>query len=541
MGREEPHRASFFAGLLGAWIAGGLLRFWNLRAQVLGGDELHSVRLAMSAPLGKILFRHTDFDHGRPLTALYRLAMDAGVVFDEMTFRAPILACGLGLAILLPLVAARVFGRGVALVLAWFVALSPVFVLYSRIVRTYLPVVLLAFVAVTCFWLWMGSGRLRHAACYVTCAVTAVFTHVLSAPFVLAPLAFALGERLLRRRGLSLSRWLAVTGVTVGLTVSLYAALWDGIQRLVATRASQGHVGSDTFLQTLAMQAGSAQPALVALFWTAAIGGAWWAVRLAPRLALYAACLCVAQVAAVLVIGPKQSEKALVFDRYILVCTPLVLGAVSVAFGASGPACQPRRIAAAGLAVALFLGGPLNSHDFRHGSFVHHNRFVSFADGRGLPDIPPPVAYAELDAEGPILEFPWNSHWNQSVAPLVYQRSHGREVVVAGRQVTAVHPRVKLRNAVPIDADPPGAFLASRARWLVVHLDMGGEESRFHTRDVMRGEREILRQDGEKMARELTRLWGPPTHADEDVRIWDLAVLRRAGRPGPQRSSPVGR
>lgn len=542
-------RLRFASALAAALLLGAALRLWNLAPQVLGGDELHAVRLAMSTPLGTILFRHTDFDHGRPLTALYRVLMDAGLVFEERTFRAPILAAGLLLLVLWPLATARAFGRGAAAAHALLLAVSPVLVLYSRIVRTYVPVALLAALALLAFWDWLCSGRRRSAWAWGAAALAAVWTHPLSAPFVLAPLAFALGERLLARRGRPL---LASAKLGLGVAVALVVAhlpLWEGMLRLARTRASADRPDLGTLVGAFRMQAGSASAPFALVFAALCVVGAVRAWRRRPRLCAYLASVLVLHVACLWALGPKQADKVLVFQRYVLLGLPLVTGSAAVALGMPWASARGPRLAQAlaclgcvTLALAL---GPLVDPDFREGSFAHHNRSVAFVEPHADESLPLPPAYAELEGPGALLEFPWNPQWNRSLAPLLYQRQHHREVVVAGRQVTAEHPRVRLRNAVPIDGDPLASFLGSRARWLVVHRDAPAEEARLRGAERAEETAASMRADGAALSRAMRERFGPPAHADEEVAIWDLDACRAlagaGGGPAAQRSGRIGR
>src|SRR5215208_5469327 len=69
--------------LLPALALGALLRFWNLPAQVIGGDELHALRAALAMPVRQILVTYRLADNSIPLTAFDRLLMDAGVPLTE--------------------------------------------------------------------------------------------------------------------------------------------------------------------------------------------------------------------------------------------------------------------------------------------------------------------------------------------------------------------------------------------------------------------------------------------------------------------------
>src|SRR5262249_53321610 len=141
--------------------------------QVLGGDETHALRAAVSRSLAGILVTYQESDNCIPLTALYKLWGMAGGGLSETVLRPPALLCGLAALWWSP----EAFGRGaeggeslpvrVVELQRWLMALSPALVLYSRIARSYLPMVLFSFLAVAGFWRWWQEGRRKDALRYV--------------------------------------------------------------------------------------------------------------------------------------------------------------------------------------------------------------------------------------------------------------------------------------------------------------------------------------------------------------------------------------
>jgi hypothetical protein len=146
---------------LGIWLIppfliGLALRSVGLRGQILTGDELHTVHGALAMPVSQILRTWTfgGADYCVPLTAGYRWLMDQGVVFSELGFRLPSLIAGLAAIAALPWLAAPWLGRRATIAFAWLLAISPMLVFYSRIVRPYLPGVVGAVIAVLLFFRW---------------------------------------------------------------------------------------------------------------------------------------------------------------------------------------------------------------------------------------------------------------------------------------------------------------------------------------------------------------------------------------------------
>src|SRR5206468_10578860 len=99
-----------------------------------------------------------------------------------------------------PLAVRRRLGSRAAAWLAGLAALSPVLVLYGRIARPYMPVVLCGSAAAAAFLAWWERPRPAMGAAYVVAAALAVWLHLVAAPFVAAPFLFAAGDLAWRAR-----------------------------------------------------------------------------------------------------------------------------------------------------------------------------------------------------------------------------------------------------------------------------------------------------------------------------------------------------
>ncbi|MEN8182506.1 MAG: hypothetical protein ABFS46_08220 [Myxococcota bacterium] len=121
---------------------------------------------------------------------MYRGLLDLGVALDELRLRLPVLAAGIATVVLLPRAVQPWIGVGAARAFAWWLALSPALVLFSRVVRYYAPKVLLASLAAAAFAHWWTRRTRRSAFLYATLAAAAIHVHLFAAPFALAPLLF---------------------------------------------------------------------------------------------------------------------------------------------------------------------------------------------------------------------------------------------------------------------------------------------------------------------------------------------------------------
>lgn len=578
--------------LLLPFTVGMVLRLWRLPRQILGGDEVHAVLTALRQPLGAVLTTYFPSDASIPLTALYRLWLVAGGELTEMGLRIPVLLTAVAFLLGLPLVVARGLGRRTGAVFAWLAAVSPGLVLYGRIVRSYMPVALWGSLAAVTFWLWWRTGGLRWAALYVLTATLALWFHLGAGPFLVAPFLFAAGDLALRelhrRAGGSsetgaggAERWdegrepppgwralIGLGGLTAAAFLMVLVPASDSLLALAADKRIEQSVPAPVVGGALQMAAGTVHGLPAVLFWLVAVGGLVGLVRRRTALALYTLVLVVGHAVGVRVLSPLGLGHPVILFRYHLIALPLVLLWVAAALAGR----EDREVTAPGsgrtawrttlrrltgpartlFVAGLVLAGPFPSWEFLHGSFHHHNDFVAYVLPRPrLVEERVPAIYRRLGSgedPGAVLEYPWTLFWNRNQVVLLYQRVHRREVLVAPAEEVLADPRLDLRNAVPPDRE---AFAASRARFLVLHLDPGREEARVLTGpgrvgmlERMPAERRRLTTIARRMAGWLEEGWGPPLYRDRWVRVWDLEEVRsdaRSGvRPGPASEDRTG-
>ena len=524
-----------------ALVAGAALRLWNLRGQVLGGDELHAVRAALAQPLAALLTTYQLADSCIPLTAFDRLLLDHGVALDEWRLRLPVLASGLAALAVLPLLARRRLEPAARPLFLALVAVSPLLVLYSRIARSYMPATLLSFAAAMAFDGWWARGEAIGASrrearggagaavAYVLLGALAVWFHLGAAPIVVAPLLYgavelALAPALARRQaayheaarhgpayrgaarpgparreaappGMARRETArpgpaALAAVAAGLAACCALFLvpaWPSLVRLVAAKRLPQDVPAATWWGVLQLQAGARAglrlPAL--LFWAAALGGLAALLRRRPRLGVYLLALVSAQLLGILLLSPLGLARLQVLDRYLLPALPVVLLWVAAGLarpwwprqGSLGRAGQ--RLGAAGLVLVWLAAGPFADADFRASSFMHHNDLVAFALPRAAAP-PGGVPRPYLALGGPPGSAVVELPW-----PPIWD--FGRCFYV----YQELHG-LRVRVAGPDDGPPagrlrllnrvspePAALLASGARYVAVHRHLAVEEERL--------------------------------------------------------------
>jgi hypothetical protein len=565
-----------FAALFLALATGVAFRLWNLPAQVMGEDEINTVRSALVNPTSRILVTYQRQDNTIPLTALYRFLLDRGIKLTEMMVRMPAVLSGLALLLLAPWWVARRLGLGTAVVYAALLAISPGLVFYSRIARSYAPIVLFGFGALVTFeaW-WRRPEDWRRGAAYVLLAALAAWFHLGAAPFVVSPFLFAAGDLLVRR---AFRRLKPVVLLWLATVAAFLAFLLPARETLVALlKEKHGDeilVTKGLVLDVLKLQAGSGQGWLAVLFLLAAVLGLVRLFLWDSHLAALSAMAVLGQGAALLYLAPPGHEHPLISFRYLLIGLPWVLVWVAAALSPYAPARssssspsfgQPnssgkgkknkqlfnlpsqgtrgygRRaggewqaaFVAVVLLVALVLAGPFMDRRLWRSPFAHHNDFMTFMWPR--PTMLPkqaPNFYTELatsKGRGAVLEYPWMHVGRMNRAFYLYQEIHGRDVVVAPARSPLADDRLAFLNMVP---GTPEGFLASRARWLVVHRNLVLEETRIPPRmPVQRRFRQLFSTYGQQTIAHLTRDWGKPDRSDQWVAVWDLERVRRKTPP----------
>ncbi len=522
---------------------GVFLRLFRLPSQILLGDELHAPRAALRWDMETILTTYLPSDHSMPLTAFYELLMENGVAVSEFHLRLPVVLAAVVALVVIPVPLTRLLGKEVGVWSAWLVALSPGLVLYGRIARSYMPMILLGFVAAVAFEHWWRTRRPAAAVAYAGFGAAAVWFHLGAAPFVAAPLLWAGVAALLRP-----SRWRDLAAL-VGVGLALLAG-WAAF--LVAARESflglfgdkAGHLppGPSEVVEILMLQAGATQAWAAVLFWVLALLGLGVLVRRRPAFAGYSLVLVLVSPLAVVAMQPLGWANPLITNRYLLIGLPWILAWVAAALawlaglagrrwagrGMALRVLAPRVLATLVLAL-LVAGGPWVDLRVLYSSFLHGDGFVRFS--RPAPEleveVPAEDFYRRLRAEPgdePVLEFTATPTWTSQAQLEAYQSLHRRRVLLAPHE-PGLFGDFQPRNFVePVEK----RFLASPARWLVIHRRTCWERDRLEGGNTCHPEplRSYSRGIARRLGNYLVRRWGPPDYEDTEIRAWDLERVR---------------
>ena len=362
-GLRGPALALFAATL----ALGAALRLDQFTLQVLLDDEWHAVHQVLRHGPASLVLELGHADFGIPL-ALYDWALVQTVGLSETAMRLPMMLCGLATIAVLPLAVAGRIGRAEALAFALLLAISPLLVAYSQIARPYAISVLAGWIAHWAFRRYWEGDR-RGGAVYALATAFTVWMHMVVAPFVLAPLAWAAWS-IARESDDRHARLLRLVAVAVPTFAAIAMLLGPPLYFQVQAITGKGGFAApelNTLRGAFHLWAGTSSVAVaLGTLVLGAIGApAVWRVLPEARtgtlgLALTAAALAIAR--------PEWGQVPIVFGRYLMPFVPLLLlstavGAVTVGRAAARrwrwPHAAGAALATAGIASAMAATGPL--------------------------------------------------------------------------------------------------------------------------------------------------------------------------------------
>ncbi len=554
--------------------AGAAMRLWGLRGQVVWGDEEHAIRAALEWNLPKILTTYRVADNCIPWTAYLHLLMAAGHPLTELSLRMPSVVAGLLSLLLIPLAVMKAVDRRSALVLAWFLALSPPLIYYSRIARPYAVVALLGFVAVACFWrFWEGTGaragRFGWAAGYAVAGAAAAWFHPGAGPFVAAPLVFAAGDLALRRFHRArcaragqppsdgprpgLGGLFLVGALLAALVAAFLVPAASSFLAVLRLKSNGRAMDLKTLRDVARLLAGTPSIWVAIGAWTVAGAGvaALWRER--RRLVLYTATPVAALVVALLVLQPFAAGVPVISGRYLVVALPILLlwmarGLVQLWDGLGGGRRAGARsklrlagqIGAATLVAALWATHPYAAEPaLRFGPFAGSEAAIElYAPSPRLPPENVPEAYRLMRREpgpGAVVAIDTIRYDGTGPVDIALWRVHRRPVILAVRGPWPTDPRLAFRTLKSLR---PKVLEGSGARFVTLQLD---RYRLYRIVAELRGDGR-LRPESPAQRAERARVqavlvnwfrsaWGPPQVSSDGSRMWDLAAARR-GQPG---------
>ena len=516
-------------------VAGAWLRYYQLRSQILVEDEWHALHKILRSGYLGIFDSFGRSDHSIPL-ALYDRWMMLHGGLTEWVMRMPMLASGIALLAVAPLLVRRDAGRATRALWVGLLAVSPLLVYFSRTARPYAITVLAALVAVIALRRWWRDGGSGWAAAYVIGTWAAAWLHPVTLGFTLLALcwygvaairaAVARDQRPLQR----------LAGLGVVLFALLAASLgpplyhdWDAL----AAKTGGHAMTVDSVYRTGLMLAGSGSPyMLIAMAALAAYGVATRWRRDREEVGFFVV-LIVGYWLLLAASGATWIEHPLVQARYLLIVLPFLLfaaaaGAIALANAARRPALVPVVIGV--LPLALLALGPLPRSLYYPNQFIGHARFQYDYDESKNPYVTQapkqayPAFYDRLAALAPgsvtLIEAPWNLESQFNPLPF-YQQRHRQKIKVGmvngvcGERSFGEYPQaehgLRMRNMVHLSALLQGKRYG--ADYLIVHKTPW---------TIVPGVRPTQWPDVEHCLPAIAARLGSPIFDDDQIVVFDL-------------------
>lgn len=371
---------SFTAILMfGVW-----LRFDQFSDQVMMDDEWHAINQLITHSPRQFLLSFGFSDYSIPLTFLYwNEANWFGL--NELGMRWPMMLASLLTLIMFPIWVSRHLGWRVALVFALLLAISPLLINYSRNARPYALTLFLGYLAHYAFFRYWNhhEGRAATGVLYGMCAALSSWMHLISLPFVVAPILLA-GIPVLtawRKGNYAPMRRLLLLGAPTTLLIALLILppLFSDLGAML-NKSGSDRPNFDTFIGVWHTWLGSPSPfPVLVCLGLASLGAArvWKEAPLAKSVILGLLLTLIL----LLLSRPAWIHNVLTFGRYMLPAMVLLL--LAIAAGADTLATSLERKWGSVMsrpilmlpAILLMVVSPLQKTMHRPNSYTLHSYF----------------------------------------------------------------------------------------------------------------------------------------------------------------------
>lgn len=425
---ERVRHAPWIGFVALATAAGIFLRAWQLGSQLLVDDEWHAIAKLLASDYRDIATHFGFADYCIPFTLYFKFLAQHDSL-TEWAMRWPVLACGVILIPLAPWLMRRQTGATTLALWSGLIAISPLMVYHSHVVRPYAITTPLVFAALIALFRWWTESehRLRRAIIYVVCAAAAAWLHLITLPFLLMPFVYfgiaALVPLIRRRTPFDGRRFagLFVIGIVTALAlVALLLPPFLGDWLSITAKAATGYVDLETVSRMVLIFYGTGSW-IVGAFVTVllALGvAAWW--RRDAFFVGYIATICLAAAFAIGASRPAWIQHQLAFARYLQPAVPFVLLFIAegAALAIAALSTLPRVAASAATIAALYLLGPIPAYLYDPNQFMANPYFqFDYDPGHNKLRTEWPVApvtdfYLKLAAQPPrsltLIEAPWS-------------------------------------------------------------------------------------------------------------------------------------
>lgn len=190
------------AWLLLIFLLGTYLRLWHWPSQMMLDDEWHALNFVFNRSFFDVILQQGLGANSIPVNIYAWLVLNT-TGWSEPLLRLPSMLSGIAALVVIPLLTRRIWGNFVACIMAALLAVSPVVIFYSRIMRPYAPVMLLAMSSILLTLAWLKGGKRRDILFSALCGAFAIYYHLYAAipvgmPFIVALVATIkpVGQRL---------------------------------------------------------------------------------------------------------------------------------------------------------------------------------------------------------------------------------------------------------------------------------------------------------------------------------------------------------
>jgi len=360
---DTRHGRLWFPAVVGLAAAVGLfLRIYRINTQFPTNDEWHALVAAVNFSFADLLTSFLWGGHAIPHAIYYRALLKLTGI-TEIGIYVPFALAGTAIVIVVPWLTRDLLGKTASALLAWSIALAPLFLFYGRYARPYAMVAFFSFVALWYFERWRLTRSAPHALGYGVSGALAAYFHVVAIPFVVTPIILsALRDTLVMRRGIGRCLMNAAgPALALGVVLALFIGVpvWNSFS-IVSGRAAQGTPTLTSVFDAYRVMVGSREWEAVVIFTALARLGAWAMLRKSESrfFAILLLSASAVQVATVLLTNPVGVEESYVLARYVI-----AVALVLLVFFAAGFAHAIRNLGkiSAAAAALVFIAYALNS------------------------------------------------------------------------------------------------------------------------------------------------------------------------------------
>jgi hypothetical protein len=547
-------------------LLGGALRYYDLSDQILLGDEWHSLERASRYSLGKLATTYFRKATAIPLNVYHGWLLTT-FGWSELSLKVPTLLATLATLLVFPSVVFRRFGsKWVALSAGVLFAASPFWIYYGQNARPYAPYFLALLLTYACFLRALSEPGLGSWVGFAISGAIAAYFHLYALPALAALALFAFVRLLiLLRRGHSdvspsparrffIGGCVGFGGLALLLGILYGRAALRGFEKNLPTGDEARPYDAHFWNNAVELLTGFTSTPLAWIGIVCAIAGL---VLLSRRHPSAVGMLVLAVVVTTLftaIVRPTYYYIALVALRYdvsLFLLYFLGVGALvheivmrlqralASRFGRASEAWVGYALLVIVACVAILLSPLPRNLSIVPNNFKQHSAFAEYysnwnpgrvarsdffgkVDTRRAANIP--AFYKWLAKEQRacrLLEYPLDIR-DEYDPYYFYQIHHGCEVVIGfsrgervGRMlnVEATHEKLRFKRAIWVD--DLARIRASRADFLIVHLNVRDE--------VERHPRPTVSAETRRVIRFLESRLGAPTYEDRYLRVFRIS------------------